>query len=500
MDQVRKALAWLKQYHFWVLSVLVVLIGVGCWWTASGALRKKYEENHSKITGGFSALATVSNDNFHPNQGVQDKQTEELNGLREEVMKLWDQLYEAQREQVLIWPSGPAQLNAEFIQAVEKLRFGEEIGGISDERGLREHYQNYIQNHFPDLPEKIGARPIDEGSTGISGGGPISRRSFGPEGGVMAGGQMEDDGNYICEWAPEDQSIIRAELEFPQTPSSLRIWCTQENLWVYHALLDVIKNTNTAANATRVSNAAVRGIYSLEVGQRAAPYSRTKDRIFKMATATPMVDPSMVDPSLAPMDGGAPPSEFGGAEFRGGLAEGMTSEMSPEQERAALLSGRYLGEDGKPIMVAGPAAVEGEPVPVDPNAQVPPLDVSQFGKEFKRLPVRMVLEMDQRHLPKLITECAIRPLQIEVQEVRINAPDILSGSAGGGMSFSGGRGGPAGMEGMMREFGAELQEFDAQPQVVTVAIQGVIYIFNKPNAEALNPSGAATDGSVAVTQ
>jgi hypothetical protein len=501
MDQVRKALAWLKQYHFWVLSVLVVLIGVGCWWSASGALRKKYEENHSKITGVFSSLQTVSSDTFHPNQGVQDKQTEELNALREEVLKLWDQLYEAQREQVLIWPSGPTELKPEFIKTVEKLRFGDDI---PDDQGLREHYQNYIENHFPKLPEKIGARPIEEGTTGISGGGLMSRRSYAGEGGIssMAGGQMEDDGNFICEWAPEDQSIIRDELRFPQTPSALRIWCTQENLWVYHALLDVIKNTNTAANATRVSNAAVRGIYSLEVGQRAAPYSRTKDRIFKMATATPMVDPSMVDPSLAPTEGGAPPSEFGGAEFRGGLAEGITSEMSPEQERAALLSGRYLGEDGKPIMIAGPAAaMEGEPVPVDPNAPVPPLDVTQFGKEFKRLPVRMVLEMDQRHLPKLITECAIRPLQIEVQEVRINAPDILSGSAGGMSSFSGARGGgPAGPEGMVREFGAELQEFEAQPQIVTVAIQGVIYIFNKPNAEALNPSGAATDGSVAVTQ
>jgi hypothetical protein len=315
---------------------------------------------------------------------------------------------------------------------------------------------------------------------------------------------MEDDGNYICEWAPEDQAIIRAELEFPQAPSSLRIWCTQENLWVYHALLDVIKNTNTAANATRISNAAVRGIYSLEVGQRAAPYSRTKDRIFKLATAAPMLDPSMgVDPSLAPPDAGPMLSEFGSAEFRGGLAEaGMTSEMSPEQERAALLSGRYLGEDGKPIMVAGPAAAEGEVMPTDPNIPPPPLDVTQFGKEFKRLPVRMVLEMDQRHLPKLITECAIRPLQIEVQEVRVNAPDILSGSAGGMTGFSGDRGGlgPAGPEGMVREFGAELQEFEAQPQIVTVAIQGVIYIFNKPNEEALNPSGAATDGSVALTQ
>jgi uncharacterized protein involved in exopolysaccharide biosynthesis len=41
MDQIRKALAWLKQYHFWVLSVLVAFIGLGCW-IAAGTLSKDF--------------------------------------------------------------------------------------------------------------------------------------------------------------------------------------------------------------------------------------------------------------------------------------------------------------------------------------------------------------------------------------------------------------------------------------------------------------------------
>ena len=39
-----------------------------------------------------------------------------------------------------------------------------------------------------------------------------------------------------------------------------------------------------------------------------------------------------------------------------------------------------------------------------------------------------------------------------------------------------------------------LQEFNTQPQIATVAIQGVIYIFNKPNMELLKPPGEEEGG------
>ena len=67
--------------------------------------------------------------------------------------------------------------------------------------------------------------------------------------------------------------------------------------------------------------------------------------------------------------------------------------------------------------------------------------LTAFGNEFKRLPVRMQLWMDQRWLPQLISECANAPLQVEVQEVRINPADDGSGGGGGGRGGGGyGRG------------------------------------------------------------
>jgi hypothetical protein len=507
MDQVRKILGWLKKNHFWVLSVLIALVSVFCWWRASGAMKKQFAENKSKIDAGFSSVSGVLGDTFHPNATVYERQKQEISKLSDEVAKLWQQLYDVQSEGVLIWPSGPGQLSADFVKEVEKLEFGAEI-----EDRWREHYQNYIFNHFPKLPEKVGARAILEGTAAAGGGMGFSRMGRsqeGPGANMTMGGELEDDGNYICEWASDNQTLVRQELEFPQIPSSLRVWCTQENMWVYHTLLDAIKNTNQAANATRISNAAVRGIYSLQVGQTAAPFSRQPNRILKLATAAPVGGAEAGFGAEGPGMGVGGPEASMGAEALGGrefgvsgLALGMTGEMSEEQERTQLLHGRYLGEDGKPIPYGAAASPDAAGEPVDTSIPAPPLDLSIFGKEYKRLPVRMVLEMDQRHLPKLIAECAMRPLQIEVQEVRVNAPDILSGAGGGGgmrsMNFSEG----GGMSGNLMPDLTGLQQFNPQPEIVTVAIQGVIYIFNKPNMELLKPPGeeGATDGSVATTQ
>ena len=60
------------------------------------------------------------------------------------------------------------------------------------------------------------------------------------------------------------------------------------------------------------------------------------------------------------------------------------------------------------------------PIPFDGNlANVR----SAFGKDIKRLPVRLVIKMDWKSLSYLIAQCANQPLQIEVQEVRINPVD-----------------------------------------------------------------------------
>jgi hypothetical protein len=446
MEQLRTLLAWLKKYHFWVLSVVVVVVALVCWYTSSGALGKQFKEHQGAIQSKFSAAQQVASETFHPTAKISDKQVEENKKLAEAVAAIWQKLYERQRANALKWPS---ELVQDFRDTVEKLKFGDDIDNL-----LRNHYQNYINRHFPKLPASIQARVVEENSTDTRSA--FNERDFAMRG--RSGMTVEPlDEGYVCEW-PTQQSV-RAELEFMSTPSPLKIWVTQENLWAYQTLLDVIAATNQARGADRPSNAAVQIVELLEVGQTAAKESRTSGRI--------ELDPAVLAPPVVAEGGDArgPVVEDTGRDQRGGEG-GLTLE----QERVLLLSGRYVDEQGKPIAFAGDATTYG----------------TAFGTQYKRLPVRMVVRMDIRSLSFLLTQCANQPLQIEVQEVRLNP----QAGVGGGRDSRNDM--PAFDSGQGQRFGSSTVEtFPLYPNIMRVVIQGVIYIFNEPNPATLLPGEAA---------
>lgn len=438
MDQLKKAWAWFVQHHFWVLIVVAIGVAIFCWYSGATTLAEQFASNKQKIEQQFNAISQLRNTPFKPNQSVKEKQQEQINIQQKAVRELWQELYNRQRADVLKWP---ANLSSAFRNKVEQLQFGAEI-----QRDLRDHYNNYVRDHFPNLPKIVGAAVAAEGSSGRS------RGNYGPRGmagrgefGDDRGRNMEefDDTEYMVEW--EDQDIVRQQLYMPSTPTSKRIWKTQEDLWVYEALLKIIAATNEAAGADRFSNAAVRVIETMEVGQPAAQKSRTKGRI------------AMVEPSGAAGGGFGDPyggGDMGGMGGRGGFGGEMGGEFdggfggefrgpgmgTGDSGDAELFANRYIGPDGQPM-----------------SSEPPPTEA------FKRLPIRMQLWMDERWLPQLIAECANAPLQVEVQEVRINPNE--SGSRGRGRVM------PNAGETMVPE---------AEPHMKTVIVQGIIYIFNPP--------------------
>jgi hypothetical protein len=493
MDQLRTALVWLKRHHFWVLCGLVAIIAFGSWAKASGKLSTLFTQNQSAIKKEFDSVQGLRKDPFHPNEDVNTKQQAQTKQQAEDVAKLWQQLYDRQRKHVLEWPT---ELSKDFRDFVDKLQFGAEI-----RPDLRNHYQNYIENHFPTLPKQIDARPIDAST--VAGPGPEMGRGPGAaEVGPGGTNQVQEDNDYICEWVAADQAIVRDDLNFGQQPSSLKIWVTQENLWVYHTLLDVIAKTNRAANATRMSNAAVQQVAELSVGLRAAKGNRSGRLLVQPAEPTAATGPEGV-PGGAPVPGGAGPEGGPGrAEFSPGAGP-SSGPMTDEQEKAYLLSGRYLSAEGKPVAFGGGGGgtAPGEPVAATPapEAAAPgqPLDLTAFGQEYKRLPVRMALRMSQRWVPRLIAECASQPLQVEVQEVRINPREGIASAGGAPGAGYRGEGGP----GNASVFGDEapVQPFPTQTEMVDVIIQGTIYIFNKPNPAILQSPGDQPGGQPTTT-
>jgi hypothetical protein len=114
-----------------------------------------------------------------------------------------------------------------------------------------------------------------------------------------------------------------------------------------------------------------------------------------------------------------------------------------------------------------------------------------FGVEYKRLPVRLQLQMDVKSLSYLIAQCANQPLQIEVQEVRINPAD--SGGVGSGRSRE------MGPRTSVSRLGAGLgagstDVFSMNPNLARVVIQGVIYIFNEPSADLIKAAKGGDGG------
>lgn len=502
MEQIRVALAWLRAHYFWVGTSLCLVVALVGWYLASSTLAGQFTQNQTAIKQQFDSTSQTSQRPYHPNPSVNERQAEEIKKLAESVRALWSELYERQREVVLKWPQ---QLGPRFIDEVSGLSFGQPI-----RTELLDIYLNYASTKFEDLPKIIDAQELVDPNASLGGGGETGGfgNAFrggggfdGARGPVTGGAEEEDDPNadqdYLVKWL--DQAVIREKLVWGQRPSPLRVWVTQEDLWVYETLLRAIAATNEASGADRYSNAAVREIWGFQVGRQAAVQGSSQERIYRPAGA----DAALAGGEGGFDGGGGGRGGFGGDGFDGGGGGGGFDEsdsfgrgggdgLSGESELAELLGNRYVDAEGNPL-----------PAPAAPDEKV--------GAEFKRLPIRLALKMDQRWLPRLIVELANAPLQIEVQEVRVNPTgdtgmESAGGRGGGGgasaFSFASPAGGAGGFDGGRGGAGlssgpVEVLAFDRTPNVPQggVVIRGFVYIFNPPDETLLSVDGAGGDAA-----
>lgn len=439
MEQVRIILGWLKVHHFWVLLVLVLGLTIGFWYMGSTAVAKSFADGKRKIESEFSNQRNLQNKDFKPNDSINEKQNEETRLQTEETLKIWAKLYERQSSGALKWPE---ELGNAFLSRISKLEFGDKIPTRE-----RDRYQNYIEGVFDDLIEIIDAQVLAEGTRsgagGLTGGFPggIATSPVGIGDASLGNDVVEP--THKVDWL--DQETVRQKLYFGSRPKSVEIWVTQEDLWVYETMLRAIAQTNEASGARRHSRMPIQTIFEFQVGQDAASQNDSSNRLFIPENNSVT---GFTDSGRGSLIGGGD----SGSDFKSSFGQ---------SEDENVLVGRYLDDTGNPIN------------------QVSEGDFS-FGTEYKRLPVRMVLEMEESWIPALIERLANAPLQIEVDQVRVNPEDEGSSSKlSGGMSFGGGN----------RDVGA----FKRNPGLGNVIIQGNVYIFNKPDETLLSndeaPSG-----------
>jgi hypothetical protein len=452
MDKVRAIAKVIWEQRFWVLSVLGLLVAVVCWKMAAGQLDATFASRKSAIDGMFTAVNGLKVKPIHPNPVVIAEDEKQTAKQTEYVQAVWKDLYNKQKDSVLKWPK---ELGPQFLEYIEKLKFKDPINST-----MRSIYQNYIGKRFDGLLEIVKAQKMAEGSSaGGYGGGEYGGRG-GRGGGEMAysAGATADptqNQDYLVQWPEQDK--LRQKLAFTTTtPSALQIWVTQEDLWVFETLLNVIAATNKERGATRPDNTAIRTIMALEVGADAALGTTGSGQIYM--------------PSGAPTEGGmgggyggeygGRGGEMGGEGAGGGYGgemggrSGYGGEMGgaggdPAALDAALMASRYLGDDGLPLADGA------------------------FGTEFRQLPIRMELVIDQRWIPRLLIECANSPLPIEVKQIRINPEKSLSGASNQGMGG-----------GMMSPSGTP-----TDPIFVNLILKGSVFIYNEPTSD---PAAAPT--------
>ena len=273
MDKVKVALALLKKYHFWVLCLLVLVITLTVWAKATADLAQQFDARKTQLDGSFTAVDGVCAIQNHPNEAVIAGVEKDTDQLKKVVFVAWETLYNEQKDKNKL----ADDLTDDFKQEFYK-------GGELKPAHL-EQYQNFILKHFDTLfndvldvyreaaPGGATNSPTGPGPAGAAPGGGAGALGGGLPAGAGAGSNRTEvpmTGTVV--WSGRNELVSR--YNWPARPTTEKVRMAQEDLWVYEALLRVIRNTNAdvvSAEPVNHRNAAVKEIKSLQIGSDTFP-------------------------------------------------------------------------------------------------------------------------------------------------------------------------------------------------------------------------------------
>ena len=504
MDQVKTVLAALKKHHFWVLCVVVVAVGLASWLLATRSVDQACAARVSKIQDDAQQMGAITSIAPHPNQPVVDAINARTAQLKMEVLEAWEELYTVQKKKNPL----PKVLSEGFQKEFEGLGPTDEINWK-----YRQEYMEFIGSHIPTLFEMVDIlrrEPLEEGANGAIPGSP--QLPTGPGGRFMGGeGGMEYDGSVgggmgyaagpggeggqfgtkligVVNWDPTDRARLERRFSWPSRPTTQQVRLAQEDLWVYEALLRIIKNTNGPVK--NYFDAPIKQIRELQIGREAAAAWRRAD-------------------------GGSMPA--GGGERYG------TEHDGPAPTSGGAGSPAVMGyDDGGMGQTANSRYVDENCLPVEVDELGRPVFKDEQGNilgsgPYRLMPIRLVLVMNQAKLAKLLVECANSNMPVEPRGVylgmnnnpmanmgRPSQPGMEGGDlghgGGGRMSYSSDYDGGGQYDGGYQSYGtggASGQIGGAQSRTldVQVEIQGTICIYNPPDEEKLGTAVAAVQAA-----
>ncbi len=223
----------------------------------------------------------------------------------------------------------------------------------------------------------------------------------------------EDAGGVVFA-APEALLLRPSTFTIEAPPTLGKVWAAQERLWIQRTLLEVVADVNK--NAKDWDSAIVRQIVAMEVGNPAAQDQRSIANGETLEEAPEIKDPSKPE---------EPAAESGGSS--GAAPPGMENMMS-------FMKGGGMG-GGMPG--GGAAAGATESVFYITNAST----------QFKILPVKMVVLVEQDKMQNFLVALENSPMTIQVMDFEMSRPEQRVVKPEKGTSMGGMMGGYAGMMG-----------------------------------------------------
>ncbi len=418
MDQIKTQLAVVLKYGFWIASALVLLGSLGVWWMTTSKLASESASQTSKINNAISTVSSVQSElPTLPNELSHEEMRRLISARQAEVLDSWQTLYDRQRD-ILTWPV--KELKQDFTDEFKDLipieTFIEFPTAPMDEKEttLLTRYERYIKNVLPDIAkiaktEWVAAFEASSASMDMMMGG----GGYGGMSGMGARRPATDitgaQTGPLVKWSSGSQGQLLKDL-FPwrgQTPSSLEVYYSQENLWILKQLLQIIADVN--GEARQPYQAKIHEILKIGIGDsvRFGAGNISKPGV-NMAGMGGMGMEMMMEMEM----------DMGSMEDYGGMdMGGMMTSSDPADNR-------YVTAGLVPITGAELRAALTSNSPNDASLAV-----------AKRVPVMMSLNMDQRSVPDLLAVCGSAPLMVAVNQVRVLPKNASASGGGGGMGM-----------------------------------------------------------------
>ncbi len=516
MDQVQKVLQEIKKHHFWILSGVAVIAAVSCWWIGTSKGRELFEQNRQARERPFAAVSAVhASWRDAPNQRYLDELQQMSETLANEVLEAWRLRYEEQKplfdqilggqevreafEQFPMLPpkkaDGTPMTPAEYFNSLppEKQRrlYEFQLRYFQDFRGEWQRLFDLIDLRRPESNPAVAPPVVAPGATPP--GTPRQPPVVAGNSGVTPDTQGATPARWVglVSW-PTRARVTTDYFAWTKEPNAFQVRYAVEYYVVMHALLETIAKTNEGARYHMEAN--IKQLKAVEIG----PFCPHKEVYRPPQAATPA---SGSEASGNTEEGSPPPAVpvpvtgTGGLQGQGGSggpAARRPSGVQPE-DPLQLFAGRYVKLDGGPVM-------QPEEMPF---------------AEFRIMPVRLVLVMDYRRVPKLLVNTINNPFPLEVQQVNMR---LLSGAPQAAPARQPGtstqpqysedgsvveppmefapRGTPM-TSTTDRDATGSGGELVLGPYDAEVEVRGVVYIFNPPDRDKLGTAGTRITETIA---